>query len=394
MGKYYTLVLFLSVIQLNYTQCDSQDIFANETSSAYCFDTVNQVRKCYTNDIPSHTHGPFGGAGAILGQDFEYSMCLYPEKGTEVTTLFEDVGSQGCGGGVVFGISQIGINYSPFARLYFVNPNTLVENLNFHEEAVNILNMDINGGHVNTLGRYHYHSAPLDYIVNDLGINGVEHSPLLGYAADGFPIYYKYLYTDPLDSNSLILGFQSSYQLKTGTRAGDGVTAPDGSYDGTYYEDYEFSTTLSELDECGGRFGITPEYPNGIYYYVLTDNWPYIPRCLKGQFVDNSFKIGPNCPTSTSVDDCSFSSVGLNVEKEILNFDVFPNPSSTLIRLKLDDNIVSELTSLRIYNVNADQVYFSSSFQEYINVDDLSNGVYFIQLDFKNQQITKKIIIQ
>ena len=78
----------------------------------------------------------------------------------------------------------------------------------------------------------------------------------------------------------------------------------------------------------------------------------------------------------------------------MLSFDILPNPSSVLIRLKLDDDIVSELTSLRIYNVNAEQVYSSNVFQEYINVDHLSNGVYFVQLDFKNQQITKKIIIQ
>ena len=50
--------------------CDTTDIYANDSSSAYCFDTINNLRKCYTNDIPSHSYGPFGGNGAIVGQEF------------------------------------------------------------------------------------------------------------------------------------------------------------------------------------------------------------------------------------------------------------------------------------------------------------------------------------
>ena len=123
------------------------------------------VRKCYTNNIPGHAYGPFSGNNSIEGQDFEYSMCLYPNLGAGITELIEDPNSNGCGNGIIFGTSMQGVNYSPFARLYWVNPNTLEENLDYHVEADFILNMDLNGGHVNAVNRYHYHNIALDYFL-------------------------------------------------------------------------------------------------------------------------------------------------------------------------------------------------------------------------------------
>ena len=36
------------------------------------------------------------------------------------------------------------------------------------------------------------------------------------------------------------------------------------------------------LDDCNGRTGVTPEFPDGIYYYMATDSYPYFSRCVKG----------------------------------------------------------------------------------------------------------------
>ncbi len=376
-------------------QCNSSAIFANDSTNAFCFEIEDHVRKCYTNDIPSHEYGPFGGNGAIVAQDFEYSMCRYPELDTETSNLFEDTTSQLCAGGVVFGVSNIGINYSPFARLYFVNPSTSEENLNFHVEADFTLNMDLNGGHVNVLGRYHYHTAPIDYITNDLNVDGNSHSPLLGYAADGFPIYYRYLYTNPLDSTAGVSSFESSYVLKTGNRSGDGISAPNGAFDGTYFEDFEFVGIASDLDECSGRYGVTPEYPEGTYYYVLTDNWPNIPRCHKGKFVDNSFRIGPNCPDSEAATDCSIVPIlDLDDHTFSLDYDLYPNPAVNKIIIELADNLQDDVSAIRLYNIHAKTVFKADCFQEEISVEGFPPGTYFIQFNFGNDQLTKKIIIQ
>ena len=379
----------------NTGSCDSVAIFANETTNAVCFDIVDHVRKCYTNNIPTHEYGPFAGMNTIAGQDFEYSMCLYPELTTTATEIIEDPSSQGCGGGTIFGVSDQGVNYSPFARLYFTNPNTTEENLDWHIEADFGLNMDLNGGHVNNVSRYHYHNIPTDYFNNDLNIDGSSHSPLLGYAADGFPIYYKYLYSDPNDATAGVSTFNSSFQLKSGNRPGDGTTAPNGIYDGNYVEDYEYDNAISELDECGGRFGITPEYPEGTYYYVLTDNWPYIPRCMKGLYIDNSFKIGPNCPNSTADSDCS--TVALSVEDFIASevvINVYPNPTRSYFNIKLSNDLdQTKVKGVRIFSSNAKMIYSSNTYEDTIQVDNYSKGIYFIQIDFDNNQITKKLII-
>ena len=39
---------------------------------------------------------------------------------------------------------------------------------------------------------------------------------------------------------------------------------------------------LGDLDECNGRSGVTPEFPNGTYYYVISNSFPFIGRCLQG----------------------------------------------------------------------------------------------------------------
>lgn len=391
-GSTFACELFPAIDE---TDCEPAAIFANESSNAVCFETSENVRRCYSNNIPGHDYGPFGGGNTIEAQDFSYSMCLYPELGSSVTELTEDPLTPACGNGIIFGVSMQGVNYSPFARLYWVNPNTMEENTDYVIEADFTLNMDVNGGHVNAAHRYHYHNIPIDYFVNDLDIDGSAHSPIVGYAADGFPIYYKYLYSDAANPAGGVSAFASSYALKSGARPGNGIDAPDGQYDGTYVQDYEYRASLSELDECGGRFGITPEYPEGIYYYVLTDNWPYIPRCLKGLRVDNSFRLGRDCPASSAEEDCGFVTTIVEFQSALINVDVFPNPAAEYLRIRLTaDGARHEITSLRIYSLDAVLIYESRSFDQEIDLRSVPRGTYFVQIDAGNEQVTKKIIVQ
>jgi len=90
---------------------------------------------------------------------------------------------------------------------------------------------------------------------------------------------------------SAIAEMQSSYRLRSGARPGDGTDAPGGDYDGTYIQDFEYVQGLGDLDECNGRFGKTPEYPEGTYYYVLTADFPVIPACFVGT-PSEDFQIG------------------------------------------------------------------------------------------------------
>jgi len=66
--------------------------------------------------------------------------------------------------------------------------------------------------------------------------------------------------------------------LRLGARAG----GPGGAHDGTFVEDWEQAPGLGDLDFCNGHEGVTPEYPQDTYHYVINSNFPFIPRCFAG----------------------------------------------------------------------------------------------------------------
>jgi hypothetical protein len=159
------------------------------------------------------------------------------------------------------------------------------------------------------MGNYHHHQNPsafnLDltvisnicsmYAADGLyTIDSTVHSPLIGFAYDGFPIYGAYGYKNA-DGTGGIVRIKSSYSLRnitTRTTSPTGATVPAGpvvsaTYPlGYFREDYQYNPTSAStpdyLDEHNGRFCVTPEYPNGIYCYFATvdANWnsayPYV----------------------------------------------------------------------------------------------------------------------
>jgi hypothetical protein len=157
------------------------------------------------------------------------------------------------------------------------------------------LGIDQNHAHVQPTGAYHYHGLPtglINRLRTEKGRAGKD-MLLIGYAADGFPIYAEYGYEKASDASSAIKKLKSSYHLKKGNRP-KGDDGPGGKYDGTFTQDYEFTKGSGDLDECNGRTGVTPESADGTYYYVVTDSFPFIPRSFRGT-PDTSFEkhLGP-----------------------------------------------------------------------------------------------------
>ncbi len=147
-------------------------------------------------------------------------------------------------------------------------------------------------------GRYHHHQNPsaFDMDLNVLStvcnlydsdglysIDPAQHSPLIGFAFDGFPVYGAYGYANT-DGTGGIKRIESSYQersITVRTHYADGTNVTDGpavnaTYPiGWYREDYEYIANSGDLDDHNGRFCVTPEYPLGTYAYFATvdDNW-------------------------------------------------------------------------------------------------------------------------
>jgi hypothetical protein len=100
---------------------------------------------------------------------------------------------------------------------------------------------------------------------------------VIGFAADGFPIYGPFF-----DDNGTIRRAKSSYTLKAGNRIAIDGENPGGQYDGTFRDDYEYSMGTGDLDECNGMI------QNGTYGYYITDSYPWVLGCFKGT-LDPSF---------------------------------------------------------------------------------------------------------
>lgn len=93
---------------------------------------------------------------------------------------------------------------------------------------------------------------------------GLDHSPIIGWAYDGNPIYGPYGYTSVNSSNSIKL-LESGYELNTGNI----TNRPSEFASGFFVEDYTF-TNSGDLDEYNGRFTKTKDFPNGVYAYFAT----------------------------------------------------------------------------------------------------------------------------
>ncbi len=263
------------------------------TESQVCFavDVMADTRTITSNQYPSHETGSFPNADPTA-TNVTRVLDLTPTLAGTTTYVYDETGGPTPSNDNFwqFGMAINGVEFHPMGLKPWTNPDTGEENWEWQAQVSEEgqTHLDAWGAHVTSQGNYHYHGDIVGLADEE---DGSRHSVIYGFAADGYPIYYKYSYTTANDASTAIKELTSSYQLKSGTRPGDGTTAPDGSYDGTYIQDYEYVEGLGDLDECNGRTGVTPEYPGGTYYYVITSDFPRVPNCFKGT-PDEDWKIG------------------------------------------------------------------------------------------------------
>jgi len=138
-----------------------------------------------------------------------------------------------------------------------------------------------------------YSTAIRNDVYND---NGLKHSPIIGWAYDGNPIYGPYGYNDGKDENSGIRILEAGYVTNTSKIEDRPTISSFGS--GFFVEDYEFDGS-GDLDEYNGRYGRTPEFPNGTYAYfagITTDTrlarFPYfIGDKFRSNVVEENYSI-------------------------------------------------------------------------------------------------------
>jgi hypothetical protein len=244
---------------------------------------VNQVtltesvstRNITGNGIPDHLVGAFpnpGNPNSISAQNVSLSVPLVPIPAVSPQTVQ----------GWAFGVSVNGIVLDPFAGEFWQGDRRSGWNYDALGGAV-ALGVDTNYAHVQPEGTYHYHGVPFG-LLELLRYDAGQHSPLVGYAADGYPIYAL---TGVIEG--ALTQVTSSHALKSGIRPGG--DQPSGAYDGAFVQDYEYIAGSGTLDQCNGAFTQSAEFPGGTYAYFLTTEYPFIPRCFTGE-PDAGFRKG------------------------------------------------------------------------------------------------------
>jgi hypothetical protein len=229
------------------------------------------------NGWPDHVPGQFpnrGNPNRITAQNYNFRIPTKPQTNAAPRD----------GRGAWFGVALNGVPFEPGTAEFWNGQRPW----NYEAKSGVIdLGLDAHNAHVQPTGAYHYHGLPTG-LIQKLG--GDEKKMLLvGWAADGFPIYTSRAHSSAADARSPLKKMQSSWQLKKGVRNG----GPGGNYDGRFTADYEFVPGSGDLDECNGRLGVTPEFPQGTYYYCITEEFPQLARSWRGTPDASFFKRGP-----------------------------------------------------------------------------------------------------
>lgn len=255
-----------------------------------------QMRRINTNTVPNHRYGDPRDRFAPLSRSF--SLPASPVIADNSTSILSPNNRPR----YFYGVAINGVIFAPAPATPFIfeNTNTGEYNWDWVFEASmnkgpenNQVKLDCANAHSGDQG-YHYHGnmyAFAEVIQQGLSEELVPEEPVhIGWAADGFPIVYRY---GP-DSSGRMVRLTPSFRLKNGERPGNGISAPCGPYNGKYYNDYEFIPNLGDLDQCNGiQRSITLNTPSGsetfAYFYVITDTFPQIGRCFVG-IPDDSFR--------------------------------------------------------------------------------------------------------
>lgn len=232
--------------------------------------TCTSTQRRFTgNGVPDHVVGAFPNSGnpnTIGATTVNFSTTVTPAVVSTTGTAVDHI----------LGYALNSVKFDPSTAESYQNAGVWkIEALN---QTYFKFGTDTNNAHVQPDGAYHYHGMPEEYITK-LG-KGTSTMTLVGFAVDGFPIYARYGYKTATDASSGVKAMTSSYRLKSTASAGRPSTSIAAM--GTFTQDYEYVAGLGDLDECNGRTGVTPEFPNGIYHYYITDGYPYIQRCVKG----------------------------------------------------------------------------------------------------------------
>jgi hypothetical protein len=377
--------------------------------------------------IPAYITGPFldGNPSIATAQTGYFKVPLNPVQntGTPTNTTGGDIGA--FINGVALFDYRDGVSWQNSSNSLKGGPLGGMGDMVWNRDAVvaERHGFDCAKGHP-AMGNYHHHQNPsafnLDlkvisnvcdlYLADGLyTLDSAIHSPLLGFAFDGFPIYGAYGYKNA-DGTGGIVRLKSGFHLRNisvrNTYA-NGNTVTSGPPVNTTYplgyfrEDYEFipGTSPDVLDEHNGRFCITPEYPQGIYAYFCTvdDNWnSAYPYAVGPTFygVKSASKVTAINETVTTYNPAT----AVTELESNFKMNIFPNPAGDFVAVQVE-GLLKDALSARMFDLTGklmQEVKIQpGSTIAYFDCRTFYSGVYVVSVELNGKTVGgKKLVVE
>ena len=377
-----------------------------------------------TKGIPSYPTGPFLDGNPSQASDqsaiFKFPLNPVPNTGTPTATTGGNIGV--FINGVALFDYRDGVAWNNTTNALCGGPGnppcpggpSATQDWNRDAVPAEMGGFDCSKGHP-AMGNYHHHQNPsafkLDKVVLSTicnlydadglyAIDSNAHSPLIGFAYDGYPIYGAYAFKDT-NGTGTITRMKSGYSLRSITTRVNGPAVNSTYFLGYFREDYEHivSTQTDVLDDHNGRWCKTPEYPNGTYAYFCTvdKDWnsayPYaVGPTFYGTYARRTVTTIPSGTTTYT------SSVGLSeTEFNNLKINVFPNPASDIIAIQINglnkENLQLKLYSMQGKLIQQNKINPGATIG-YFDVQTLYNGVYLVEISNGSFKQTKKVVVK
>jgi hypothetical protein len=385
-----------------------------------------------TTGVPSYITGPFmdGNPSLTTNQNaiFKISLNPSPNAGAGTATSGGNIGI--FINGVAMFDYRDGVAWNTTTNSLCGGPGNPpcpggpMASMSWNRDAVvaEKAGFDCSKGHP-AMGNYHHHQNPsafdldLNVISNVCTIYDAEglyaidstaHSPLIGFAYDGYPVYGAYGYANANGTGG-ITRIKSGYQLRniaTRTVWADGTDVPDGpavsaTYPlGYFREDYEFINHAGQadyLDVHNGRFCVTPEYPNGMYCYFATvdANWnSAYPYLIGPTYYGTVTGAKVNSVTEATT---TYNPVNALSENKIQEVRVFPNPTNDLIIVQAIGLVQNDMT-INLIDVQgkviSQQEILAGSTMAFFDASTLYAGTYFITYTDASGKQSQAVIVK
>jgi hypothetical protein len=377
--------------------------------------------------IPAYPVGPFTGDGNPNNAGNQNAIFKFPLNPTQNTGTPTSTSAGNIGvfiNGVAMFDYRDGVSWKSSTGAFAGGPIGGSGDGVWNRDAIvyEKLGFDCSKGHPAGTN-YHHHQNPsafdLDlttvsticnlYDADGLyAINTTQHSPLIGFAYDGFPIYGAYGYLNTNGTGG-ITRMKSGYQKRTitvrslyadGTDVTDGPAVNSTYPIGSFKEDYEYISHPSQpdyLDVHNGRFCVTPEYPNGIYAYFCTVDanhnsaYPYI--------VGPTYYGNKTAAKVTTVTEATSTYTLTNNEFSIdeASIKIFPNPASQLIAIQVN-GLVENTIAIDLIDINGKLIKSTlintGQSIAYFDVQDIYDGTYIIKFTSGNTSKSNQVIIK